>query len=127
MGLDMYLLQQRNNGKKADGVLGCMNGMFPLGIKTDKEQIGYWRKAYKVNDTIIEELNVNFEDINCEDLELSLENCQNILVSIKGDLEIKNYCNEWEKDDLEQSIQIFENAINLIETENCKIFYKVWY
>ena len=36
------------------------------------------------------ELNVNYEDINCEDLELSLENCKNILESVKGDLEIKN-------------------------------------
>ena len=130
MGLDMYLLSQIN-GKKENGKLGVMNGAFPFSIKTDKNQIGYWRKVYFLSNFLTEELQLTDED-NCVDKEMSEQNIINTLDFldnvINGKYKVDWY---WDKESFEQELkkskEIFTNALKLIKEENARIYYKEWY
>ena len=130
MGLDMYLLSQIN-GKKENGKLGVMNGAFPLAIKTDKNQIGYWRKVYFLSNFLTEELELTADD-NCVDKEMSEQNIINTLDFldnvINGKYKVDWY---WDKDSFEQELKkskdVFTNALKLMREEKARIYYKEWY
>lgn len=126
MGLDQYLLLERSN-KKVKSVLGIMNGFFPLGIQSDKQQIGYWRKAYEVSDLILNTIDWNFdEDHNCLDLPLTKENIETIIKHAEAEL---NNCPDNEDEYMwRDTLMIFKRALNIISTEpDCTVYYKEWF
>lgn len=126
MGLDQYLLLERPN-KKTKSVLGIMNGYFPLGIESDKQQIGYWRKAYEVSDLILNIVDWDFkEDHNCVDLPLTKENIMAIITY--AEKELNNYPDNEDEDIWRYTLTIFKEALNIISTEpDCTIYYKEWF
>ena len=126
MGLDQYLLLKRPN-KKEKSVLGIMDGWFPLGIKSDKQQIGYWRKAYEVSDLILNIVDWDSnEDHNCKDLPLTKENIMTIITYAKK--ELNNYPDNEDEDIWRYTLTTFKKALNIISTEpDCTIYYKEWF
>lgn len=124
MGLDMYLMAKRAN-QQSKGVRGACDGLFPWSPKTDKEEIGYWRKAYLVMDKITELLDINIDDINCVELELSEDNIIELLEWSKE--KFPKAESDWDKEDLEKSIEIFTKALGLIRDESAKIYFMCWY
>lgn len=129
MGLDQYLIMKRKNEKK-ETVLGIMNGAFPMGIKSEGEQIGYFRKAYTVSDCILEELGIldSEEDHNCKDLKLTKENIENIITDAQWHLDEEAYQDEWEKHDWEDAVKIFDNALKILkDNPDVEIYYKEWF
>lgn len=129
MGLDQYLIMKRKNEKK-ETVLGIMNGAFPMGIKSEGEQIGYFRKAYTVSDCILEELGIldSEEDHNCKDLKLTKENIENIITDAQWHLDEEVYQDEWEKHDWEDAVKIFDNALKILkDNPDVEIYYKEWF
>lgn len=129
MGLDQYLIMKRKNEKK-ETVLGIMNGAFPMGIKSEGEQIGYFRKAYTVSDCILEELGIldSEENHNCKDLKLTKENIENIITDAQWHLDEEAYQDEWEKHDWEDAVKIFDNALKILkDNPDVEIYYKEWF
>ncbi len=124
MGLDMYLMAKRAN-QKSKGVRGACDGLFPLSPKTDKEEIGYWRKAYLVMDKIVQVLDVDLDDINCEELKLSEDNIIELLEWSKTELPEAE--SDWDREDLETSVEVFTKALDLIRKEQAEIYFMCWY
>lgn len=84
MGLDMYLFKRSHMADASRGATGACGGLFPFAPSTGgKEEIGYWRKAYKVCDFILELLNKNYDEVNCKDLRVKKAFCQQILNEAK--------------------------------------------
>ena len=126
MRLDQYLLLERPN-KKTKSVLGVMNGWFPCGIESDKQQIGYWRKAYDVSDLILNIVDWDFKkDHNCEDIPLTKENIIKIITHAEKRL---NNCSDTEDEIIwRHTLTAFKRALNIIITEpDCTIYYKEWF
>ena len=129
MGLDQYLIMKRKNEKK-ESVLGIMNGAFPLGIKSEGEQIGYFRKAYAVSNCILEEIGMldSEEDHNCKDLKLTKENIEHIIDEAQWHLDEEVYEDDWEKLDWADAFTIFNNALKILEDDpDAEIYYKEWF
>lgn len=128
MGLDMYLLAKKGEVKQENALL-VMNGAFgfPLGIKTEKEQIGYWRKAYSVNDFILETLDVYEEDVNCEELKMDLNHIEGIIDEANFRIDENYFSSDWEEEDWKDTLRIMEKAKDLITNQNAEIYYCIWY
>lgn len=129
MGLDQYLIMKRKNEKK-ETVLGIMNGAFPMGIKSEGEQIGYFRKAYTVSDCVLEEIGIldSEEDHNCKDLKLTKENIEHIITDAQWHLDEEAYEDDWEKHDWEDAVKIFDNALKILkDNPDVEIYYKEWF
>lgn len=129
MGLDQYLIMKRKNEKK-ESVLGIMNGAFPIGIRSEGEQIGYFRKAYTVSDCVLEEIGIldSEEDHNCKDLKLTKENIENIIADAQWHLDEEAYEDDWEKHDWEDAVKIFDNALKILkDNPDVEIYYKEWF
>ena len=126
MGLDQYLLLERPN-KKVKSVLGVMDGWFPFGLKSDKQQIGYWRKAYEVSNLILDIINWNYdEDHNCVDLPLTKRDIKTIITHAET---VLNNCSDDEDEDIwRYTLTTFKKALNIISTEpDCTVYYKEWF
>ena len=129
MGLDQYLIMKRKNEKK-ETVLGIMNGAFPIGIRSEGEQIGYFRKAYTVSDCVLEEIGIldSEEDHNCKDLKLTKENIEHIIADAQWHLDEDAYEDDWEKHDWEDAVKIFDNALKILkDNPDVEIYYKEWF
>lgn len=125
MGLDMYFTMRKPEVK--GDVLMCCNGGFPIGFQCEGKQIGYLRKAYTINDFLIELLEVNFEDINCVDLELTKEHIEHIIKEIEFRFEENYFEDDWDEDDWKQFNEIIRNIITLSKDPDIKFYYTVWY
>lgn len=102
MGLDMYLdAKTKLSGFGKNESTGACGGLFPIApkMKEERVEIGYWRKAYEVCDTILWRVGNQSEDTNCVDFYLSKEDCESILRTAEERIEEENYNNEWEKQD----------------------------
>ena len=206
MGLDMYLLAKYKNVTNTQ-TTGACGGLFPLTIKSHgKEEIGYWRKDYKLDNLIWERLSgsrsykayikryVNwfikeYEDIrknptkhydgrdvighldkgftlemigrsravtnapNCEPILMNKADVMAIIDLAKGYLAeigtpecIETVRQEMEDDgwddyteeDLQEEVSyqqerwqytldVFNKALDLIENQDAKIYYEIWY
>ena len=101
-----------------------------MGIKSEGEQIGYFRKAYTVSDCILEELGIldSEEDHNCKDLKLTKENIENIITDAQWHLDEEAYQDDWEKQDWEDAVKIFDNALKILkDNPDVEIYYKEWF
>lgn len=125
MGLDMYFTMRKPNTN--GDVLMCCNGGFPIGFQSEGKQIGYLRKAYSINDFLIELLEVNFDDINCVDLELTKEHIEHIIKEIEFRFEENYFEDDWDEDDWKQFNEIIHNIIQLSKDPDIKFYYTVWY
>ena len=145
MGLDQYLLAKFKEGKKVetDNLTGACGGLFGIAPRSDKTEIGYWRKFYKLDGLVEEYYEENlaegqegYETMNCKDIELSKKFCQEMMDYAKEEIAeiIEWHDGEPEEDnedywnlrDWESTAEIFEKAIKLIDEEDAKIFYKYW-
>lgn len=134
MGLDMYLLAKRKN-QKSVGCTGACGGLFPISPKTDKEEIGYWRKAYDLQDKIFEVIGIIDDDPNCKEYELSKKQVNELLLYCMQETflyYLKNGYYEEDFDcelaDLQTGIESFNKAREILnEDPSNKIFYMCWY
>lgn len=127
MGLDMYLYKKSH--KSVDkGSTGACGGMFPLAPKSEgMEEIGYWRKAYKVCDFIFDRLGKNYDECNLEKLYMSEEDVEAVLKEAKFREEENYYEDDWEEEDWKNTKTIMEKALEAIHNEDALIFFEVWY
>ena len=144
MGLDQYCLAKRAREAKAevDNLTGACGGLFPFAPKSDKTQIGYWRKFYALDDYIqeIKGYNTNSKnwgEMNCKDIRLSKENVQKlidhsqweieeILDHWEGEVPSDDSEDYWDLRDWEHTIDVFKEALDLINSEGAEIYYKYW-
>ena len=97
MGLDQYL---RTNAKKGNEyATGACGGLFPFAPKMSEEQreIGYWRKNYKLNDYLLDELGLGneYEDVNCEDLPMDEDEIKKAINFAKDEKEFGDDEDGW--------------------------------
>lgn len=133
MGLDQYL---RTNAKKGNQhATGACGGLFPLAPKMSEGQreIGYWRKNYKLNDYLLDELGLGdeYEDVNCEDLPMNEDQIESAINFAKGEKEILEEGGDSDDgwygvSDWEYTIETFTNALKL-KRQGYDIIYSIWY
>ena len=125
MGLDMFFTIRVNDTD--NDLLKCMNGGFPLAIRSKGKQIGYFRKAYSIHDYLMELLEVNHEDINCEPLQLDDIH----LKAIRGEIEFRfdsdYFIDDWDKEDWEELKDLMDKIKELQKDPNVEFFYTAWY
>lgn len=133
MGLDQYL---RTNARKGNEyATGACGGLFPLAPKMSEGQreIGYWRKNYKLNDYLLNELGLGdeYEDVNCEDLPMSENQIEMAIGFAKIEKEMleedKTLDDGWYNvSDWEYTIKTFKEALKL-KQQGYDIIYSIWY
>ena len=124
VGLDMYLLAERKD-QKSQGVRGACDGLIPLAPSTTKEEIGYWRKAYTLMDEICRICNVDYEEINCEEIELNEEQIEELLNFCTCCSNVDN--DSYDMYRLKDGINYFSTALELMRKYNAKIYFMCWY
>ena len=126
MGLDQYLLLKEPN-KTYKSSLGIMNGYFPLALKSDKKQIGYWRKAYSVSDFILDLIGIE-EDHNCVDLPITKDQVKKIIKYAEWVLNTEYAQDDYEERDWQMTLEIFNEALAILEKNpEAELFYKEWF
>jgi len=122
MGLDMYLKAKSETFKRqAKTLTGACGGLFPIAPKANGyREMGYWRKAYDLQDEIMgivrQNLGVeNLDEDNCVDFKLTKENLEDLV--------------RWSMDnDDSYSGDIFKKTLKLIKTDpKAEIVYYQWY
>lgn len=127
MGLDMYLFKKSKTSCDK-GATGACGGLFPLAPKSDgMEEIGYWRKHYTLMDFICNLLNVEYGEINCEKLEMTLQQIEKVISECKFREEEDYYEDDYDKSWWEATLPIFEKAKSAIEDEDAHIYFECWY
>ena len=125
MGLDMYFTVKRSN--LSNDILMCVNGAIPLGIKGNGKQIGYLRKAYFIHEFMLDLLEVNHEDINCESIPLNDIHIKAIRDEIEFRFENEYFIDSWDEDDWKELKEIFDKVKQLQKEPDTEFFYLVWY
>ena len=137
MGLDMYLFSSNTNKRKL--ARGACGGMFPLGPSSTTDngvelsEIGYWRKNYKLQEFLFDEV-ISLgedEDDNLVKFPLTKDDCQKVIEFAKSE---KRYIEETGDDDngwydvgdWEYTAKTFRNAIKQIQ-QGHDIYYECWY
>ena len=141
MGLDQYIVAKVKGKKETGGLTGACGGLFPMAPKSDKTEIGYWRKFYKLDELIMELKGFDYdewEEMNCEDVRLYKKDCQHFLDYAKeevaeiedwydGDLDkIYDSDDGWDYQHWKDTEEFFQEALNLITEEHATIYYKYW-
>ena len=133
MGLDQYL---RTNAKKGNEyATGACGGLFPIAPKMSEEQqeIGYWRKNYKLNNYLLNELGLGdeYEDVNCVDLPMTEDQIKMAIDFAKIEKEILEEGGD--SDDgrynvsvWEYTMKTFKEALKL-KQQGYDIIYSIWY
>lgn len=125
MGLDMYFIMKRPD--LSGDVLMCMNGAFPVGFQSEGKQIGYMRKAHSVNDFLVELLEVDYEDINCKDIELNDIHIKHIMEEIEYRFDNNYFIDDWDEDDWRDFKEIMLKIKELSKDPDAHFFYTIWY
>lgn len=141
MGLDQYLVAKFKDVKETNNLTGACGGLFPMAPKSDKTEIGYWRKFYKLDDLIREEKQFTddeWDEKNCEDIRLTKADCKYIQSYAEEEVyaleewyegnmgRLENSEDFWDYQDWETTIDIMKKAIKMIEEDKAKIYYKYW-
>lgn len=135
MGLDMYLTVQRKKGlTKEPGVRGACGGLFGIAPKTegDHEEVGYWRKAYELDD-IISRVQGRTDDDNAVELPLSVAQVEAIIKEIEWNIseveeDTSDYCSSgWDLEDMRHSLAVFTQALSDATINGDEFFYMNWY
>lgn len=137
MGLDMYLTVQRKKGlTKEPGVRGACGGLFGIAPKTgdDHEEVGYWRKAYTLDD-IISRAQGRTDASNAVELPLSVSQIETIIEEIKwniSEVEVEEdesdyYSSGWDPEDMRYSLEVFTQALSDATINGDEFFYMNWY
>ena len=134
MGLDMYLYTS-NQAKKKQSTGAC-GGLFPLAPANEHEgvelqEMGYWRKNYKLNEYIVNDVVVCDEEPNLIKFPLSVDDLENIRQFAKSE---KLYLEEGGDDEngwytieeWEYTIKTFNKAIRQAK-QGFNIYYECWY
>ena len=139
MGLDQYLIA-KIKGAETNNLTGACGGLFPLAPTSDKTEIGYWRKFYKLEELIMECKNMSrekYEQKNCKDIPLSEKDCKFIKSYAEeemyeledwwhGDIEkLLDSDDGWDYGNWNKTVQIMKKAIELI-SNGAKVYYKYW-
>ena len=125
------------NGEKVKHSTGACGGLFPLAPtnKLDEEElteIGYWRKNYKLQDFLFDEIiDCEGEDPNLTKFLLNEDQIKRLVKFAKGE---KRYIEETGDDDdgwydvgqWEYTIKTFNKALRLNRQGN-DIYYECWY
>ena len=139
MGLDQYLLikskKLEEQGGKVGEITGACSGLFPFAPKTEDGEIeaGYWRKAYSVNDLILEDvLGVESEDdVNLKRLKLTKDQVIAIHEAAVRKLELmgpNRDDEDWEAQDWENTEKVFSKTRKLMEEDpDAEVFYMIWF
>jgi hypothetical protein len=72
-------------------------------------------------------LEVNFDEINCVDLELTKEHIKHIIEEIEFRFEENYFEDDWDEDDWKQFSKIVCNIIELSKDPDIKFYYTAWY
>lgn len=106
-------------------------------IKSETE-IGYWRKHADLHG-YMEDLYIErggTEEFNCVKLPLSKEDCEDIINFARERLETNEdkvehttgfFFGQTQKEDWEETIKIFENALNTVNFDTEEIYYDSWW
>jgi len=136
MGLDQYCLVESPDIEKTDATGAC-GGLFPIGPSIgDRAEIGYWRKAYTVNDLICKTLQ-SYKDLpvdadgyredNCVDMRMMLDEIEKILKIAKEEAN-KPIKSEWEHEDWVNTVEVMTKARRILQQDpEAKIYYFIWY
>lgn len=126
MGLDQYLYKKVKEHRGETHSTGACGGLFPLAPATDGMiEIGYWRKAYKVNEAIMDMVFTGGED-NCVKFPMSKQACMKIMQQARAGQK-DDTLEDDEREDWKQTEQIMKTALHAIQTEDAEIFYEIWY
>ena len=136
MGLDMYLFSTNTNKRKM--AQGACGGLFPLAPTSTTDdgvelsEIGYWRKNYKLQEFLFNDIiDTEGEDNNLVKFLLTESDCKRIVEFAKDE---KSYIEETGDDDngwydiknWEYTAKVFRKAIRHIKEGN-EIYYECWY
>ena len=106
-------------------------------IKSETE-IGYWRKHADLHG-YMEDLYIERggrEEFNCVEIDLYKEDCEEIIAFARERLEENEdevehttgfFFGQTQKEDWEETIKIFENALNTVNFDTEEIYYNSWW
>ena len=139
IGLDQYLVADIHS-KETNNLTGACGGLFPMAPKSDKTEVGYWRKHYAL-DRLVKEIKDFSDDewdtMNCKDVMLTEKNCRSILSYAQEEMqemeswyddnieELMDSNDGWDYSKWSKTVEIMEKALRLIELGG-KIYYKYW-
>jgi len=140
VGLDQYLVAKFKDARETNNLTGACGGLFPLAPKSDKTEIGYWRKFYKLDEIIRDQKEISedeWDKLNCEDIPLTLEDCTWLKDYASEEiLALREWWNDeepdqnnddyWDYQEWSATLDIFEKAIKLIKDEGAQVYYKYW-
>lgn len=133
MGLDQYLIikPSRKQEGGSSTLTGACGGLFPLAPKRKDGEIeaGYWRKAYSFDDYMWEEvIKPGKEDVNLERYELSKDQVKKVLETAKAMVAEGEFLDDWEEDDWEHTVEVFEPVLTLMDLDpDAKVYYMIWH
>lgn len=128
MGLDMYLSVKTNDKNKVVGKTdhtGACGGLMPFTIanKNGEQEIGYWRKQYRLADRLTMMLyGDDDEGDNLVPKEMTIEDIKDIIEFAKEQLKEDAYnSNVWD-----YTIKVFKKALQLAK-QGDTVIYEQWY
>lgn len=141
MGLDMYLRYKNKFKLIETQTKDCCGGLFGIGIVTDTEELGYWRKAWSVHKLIMDAIQSTRKKLitenNCVDFFCNDEVIEKVLKTAANKYEdlslyhIEKYKETdeyWEAQEWYDTVEAFKKAQALRQaSKNNKIYYSVWY
>ena len=129
MGLDMYLLAKTKKPVGKNPTTGACNGLFGLTIATeeDEQEIGYWRKEYRLSHKLESLLFAEDEEDNLVPKEMTEKQIEEVIAFAQAELEAKDYEDGfYSDDDWKYTIEVFQKALELAK-QGVKIIYEQWY
>ena len=145
MGLDQYLLAKMKTKKnKTEDLTGACGGLFGFAPKNANgmQEIGYWRKFYKLDDLIAElfldkDPDGDYWSMNCKDIPLDEDDLIHIRCYAEEEIdmineqyegeEVPEYSEDYyQKINWEKTRDVFAKAFELVKTKGAKIYYKYW-
>lgn len=120
MGLDMYL-EAKYKKQRSAGLRGACDGLMSIAPASDNEEIGYWRKDYELSDFLWEQLEITPND-NCVPFEMKEQDLLDVINFCEGKIKDHPQDESWKR-----SLDIFDNALNLMRREDATIYYREWY
>ena len=127
MGLDMFFVMKRPEIQESS-VLAACGGLIGVGIETEGVEVGYLRKAYSVNDYILELLNVDYEEANCKEYLLTDDIIKSIINEVEFREDENYYEDDWDEDDWKNLNKIMNNIKNNAEKNpGSQFYYIIWH
>lgn len=143
MGLDMYLTNKTyipNDGKWEIQILkdGKPSSIDVNKISSIEEEVGYWRKANAIHKWFVKNVQDGKDD--CQDYYVSKEKINQLITDCKNVLEDHTKASsilptgsgfffgsteydEWYFDDINKTLQIMQQALQILDGENYSSIY----